>query len=299
LFSEQMNYWINTLKSSTFIAELFFQNVSVSDWKLVAEKIITPEWVQSQVESLFDQLFSFINGDQDELTLKVSMEQVRQRLGGQVGIDTYHEIVEGKPECSQLELIEWMVAPAISLLPICKMPAKQDLPMLTSSDPEQVLAGVLKNWSSSLPGETDLATALDAASLDELRTLFSGIRLAKTISGVLLAASFFFLLLTFISPSVRSLKGWLRLWGVSFMVSGVLIVLFSVLLAVLSASQINTIIGEIKEILHPSVVTLIDGIANQVVSRLVSPIIIPAGILVVVGFGMFGASVLFYSRQAR
>jgi len=297
LFSEQMNYWINTLKSTTFMAALFFQNVEVSDWELVAEKIVTREWFYDTVNALFSQIFDFANGKEPDLSLSINIEPIKERLGGQVGIDTYHEIVSNKPECSQMELLQWMVAPAFNLLPICKIPASGQIPLLTTADPEEVLADVLKDWSSSLPGEKDLSTWLDEGSRGELKTLFSLIRISRTVSGIILGISFVFLLLTLISPGVRTLVGWLRLWGLSFLSSGILIVVFSMLLALISIWQIRSVVSELTQILHPSVVALVDGVTNRVVPSLISPIFFPAVILVIVGFGMFGVSVIAHSRS--
>ena len=298
LFGQQMDFWVNTLKSKTFIAEFFFQNVRQSDWEIVAENIITPEWFKSQTESLVDQLFAYINGDQSTLKLNVTLTGVKERLGGQIGFDTYLQIVNSKPECNETELIQWLLSPVIDLLPICKLPENADFLIFSAPKPEEVVPKILADWANTLPDEKDLAASLGSADIQELDDFSTAIRLARTISGVFLLVSIIFLLLTFASPNGRTLKGWLRIWGIPLLVSGVILFLFAVLFSVLSIWQAGDFIGQLSDVFIPPIISLEKEIADQVILTLAEPLAIIGGVLVVIGFGMFSASVFLSARSS-
>lgn len=290
LFGEQIDYWIHDLQSDYFILEFFFQNIVRSDWQLVAERIITPDWLQEQTESLIEQIFEYANGDQSDLKMIVSFTGVKDRLSGPLGYETYQAITENKPECNMLELTQWLLAPVIDLLPICKLPENGSFFGFSTPDPEEVVPQILTDWANTLPDEKDLAASLEDKEVQEIDSFFSGFRLVRFTSGVMIAVAVGFLILSLLSSNVRSQKGWLRYWGGSFLTAGVILIVLAVLLAVFSIWQIDELLKEFQEIFVFNVIDMIRSIGNQIVLEIVKSFGILGGIILIVGFGMFSAS---------
>lgn len=290
LFGEQIDYWVHDLKSDYFILEFFFQNIVRSDWQLVAEQIITPDWLQEQTESLIEQIFEYANGDQSDLKMIVSFTGVKDRLSGPLGYETYQAITENKPECNMLELTQWLLAPVIDLLPICKLPENGSFFGFSTPDPDVVVPRILTDWANTLPDEKDLAASLEDGEVQEIDSFFSGFRLVRFTSGVMVAVAVGFLILSLLSSNVRSQKGWLRYWGGSFLAAGVILIVLAVLLAVFSIWQIDDFLKEFQEIFVFNVIDMIRSIGNQIVLEIVKSFGILGGIILIVGFGMFSAS---------
>jgi len=296
LFGEQMDFFVNKIKSDFFIAEVFFKNVGRSDWEIVAKQVITPDWVKTQTESLVNQVFDYANNDSSELTMKVSLIDVKERLGGQIGFDTYMAIISTKPECDMLELAQWLLSPLIDILPICKIPENADFFVFSAPDPKEVVPQVLANWANTLPEEKDLASSLEETDIQELDDYLAAIRLTRTVAGIFIVVSILFLLLTLISPQVRSLKGWLRYWGVPLLVAGILCTLTAIALSVLMIWQINDLFDSLADIFVPGVIKIGKDIGQDITFSLATPLGILGVIMLLCGFGMAGASLFIGSK---
>jgi ribosomal protein L37E len=297
LFGEQADFWVKDLQSSFFLMEIFFRNIDQEDWELVAERIFTPEWVQSQTEGLFAQFFDYANGDVSTLSMAISFQEVKDRLGGEVGYQTYTQITARKPECNMLELSQWLLAPTIGLLPVCKLPEDADFFIFEAPDPEDVVPGVLEDWAASLPDESNLAEKLTEGAIDEIDGTFGSLRLIHTVAGLVILISLIFLGLSFISPTVRSLKGWLRTWGITVLVSGMILALMAVLVAVLLVWQVGELFNGLEDIFVAGVIELGRAVGQNITLGLVIPMGVLGGLMVVAGFGMFGASFFVQQRS--
>ncbi len=83
LFAEQMQRSQASLEKE---ARLDLSGVTAADWKLIATQLVTPQWMQSQVESLIDQTFNAAKEDAAAPKLELNLAEVTQRLGGDAGL---------------------------------------------------------------------------------------------------------------------------------------------------------------------------------------------------------------------
>jgi len=290
LFSSQADYWINGLQSSFFLLEVFFHNIAREDWTLIAERILTPEWVQAQTEGLIEQFFDYTNGDVDTLQLTISFREVKARLGGEVGYQTYTEITANKPECNMLEMSQWLLAPTIGLLPVCKLPKDADFFLFSAPDPAEVVPGVLAKWAETLPDETDLAEGLSGDGLAEIDNTFGSLRLARAAAGAFILVALLFLGVSLVSPNLRTLKGLLRGWGAAIMLSGVLLALIALLSAALLIWQVGDLFDSLSDVFVSGVLELGKAVGGNVTLGLAAPVGALGGVMTVAGFGLFAAS---------
>lgn len=297
LFGDQADYWVHDLASSFFLMEIFFRNIAREDWVLVAERILTPEWVQAQTEGLIEQFFDYTNGEVETLDLIVSFREVKQRLGGEVGYQTYTEITANKPDCNMLEMSQWLLAPTIGLLPVCNLPEEADFFIFEAPDPETVVPGVLADWAATLPDESNLADNLTGGALDEIDGTFGSLRLMRLVAGAFLLVSMLFLGVSLVWPYARTLKGWLRAWGVSILLSGLVLALMAVVSGVLLIWQVGDLFDGLAGVFVPGLIELGKEIGGNITLGLVTPLGVLGGVMVVLGFGMFAAS--FFAAGGR
>ncbi len=297
-FGQQMTFWIQELKSEVFLMELFFPNIQQSDWELIAKRVITGEWVQAQTETMLDQVFEYAHLDQSPLALQISFTKVKERLGGQVGYDTYLEITNAKPDCNMMELAQWLVAPVIEMLPICKLPEDANLFGFSTPDPQEVAPRILADWAATLPDEIDLSDSLDDLSRQEIADLFKAIRLAHTVSAIFIGVGILFLMLTLISPRARQLKSWLRYWGLPLLITGCLVLVAAILFTAVSIWQTNQLFDSLVDVFVPDVVELGKDIGREVIFRFAMPIALVGGLLALVGFGMAGLSIFIAKEKS-
>jgi hypothetical protein len=299
LFAEQMDYWINGLKSSYFLVEIFFQNLARADWEIIAERIITTEWLQAQTESLIQQFFDYGDAREAGLALKISFSELKERLGGETGFQTYMDITSTKPECNILELTQWLVAPFIDLLPICKLPEGEQIFLFSAPDPKKVVPEILADWANTLPDEDDLAESFSQADLDEIDSLFSLMKIVQIGSLVGMFLAVLLLALSLVSPSVRSSNGWLLYWGMSLFFAGFFVLSFAILFTLVAIWQIGELFQSMNDIFIASAVDLGVEVGTNITISLALPIGIVGLILVVLGAGMTAASFLTRASRSR
>ena len=52
----------------------YFKNMDTEQWELLLREILTPDWLQTQAESVIDQFFDFLDSDDPVPSISVSWE---------------------------------------------------------------------------------------------------------------------------------------------------------------------------------------------------------------------------------
>jgi hypothetical protein len=84
----------------------YFQALSQKDWELLISGLLPPEWMEEEVQEVTGNLFSSLDTGKGELAIKISLEDLKDRLSGQSGIDAIAQLLEAQPECSKDDLLE-------------------------------------------------------------------------------------------------------------------------------------------------------------------------------------------------
>jgi len=83
----------------------YFQALSDNDWKLLLEGLLPPEWLEDQVLAVTGGLFESIDRGQGEISIKISLLDLKERLGGETGVEAIANLLEAQPECSKEDLL--------------------------------------------------------------------------------------------------------------------------------------------------------------------------------------------------
>lgn len=186
-------------------------SLTPADWEALLPILIPRDWMQAQAESVIDQAFAFIDSDDPAPAITISMAGLKEHLAGGAAVEAFLHVVRSQPPCTDEQLAVLASEPG---LPTCRPPEA----MLNSMAQEgaQILGEVIGN----IPDEVNLSEIFrgeDEGPLgDNPRQVLQRIRWGLNLSPLLPAA----LLLLVTLFGVRSLKGWLCWWGISFLLVG-------------------------------------------------------------------------------
>jgi len=83
----------------------YFQALSDKDWELLLEGLLPPEWLEDQVLAVTEGLFDSIDQGQGEISIKISLLDLKERLGGETGVEAIAHLLDAQPECSKDDLL--------------------------------------------------------------------------------------------------------------------------------------------------------------------------------------------------
>ena len=282
LFVEQMDYSKPAELRLEGISCVNVQDFTRSDWELIAEKFLPPNYLQGQTESLMGQFFDFMKADDGTLALQISASQFKDLLNSDEGFAFYQSIIETKPVCSLTDVMSigaWVINPQSSCLNICR-------PFI---DINQNIWDILISFAGAIPTEYSLENFINLQPLEDLRPLY---RLATTVQKalpLLLIVAAFCLLLTLISRKARSIQGILLFWGLPLAIAGLLCIIIAILMPVAGGWMITEMSRAAD--LYAGVEELLVDITRQITTTLRNDIALPAAALLVIGGLMSAAGI--------
>lgn len=273
----------------------YFKNLDSHQWELLLREILTPEWLQTQTESLIDQFVEFLESDQAVPSIKISLVELKSKLMGSDGVEIVLTLIEAQPACTDDQLREIKLA----------MASEQGKTDLLSCLPSQ---DVLDEYASSieenlneavgeLPDEAVLGESFMEEDSSEKPEAEGGeIQVGPTLRRIrtymrispLLPAVFLILIAVF---AVRSFRDLLRLWGIPFLVTGMIVLAISLLSMPIFNWLLRTYVqGKIPGYFSLEMVDLGFDIGRSMIRNYVKTLAIQGGVIALVGIMMSIAS---------
>jgi hypothetical protein len=214
---------------------LFMQNLTATDWQAILTDLLPADNLRIMTESTLDQMAAYLDGRTNTVT--VPLDKLKERFSGQAGADLFMQMLNSKPACTAQDLAQMVSGPIYSdtVLVLCK-PPEEMLPIVALVLPE-----LLKSMVPQIP---DKAIILKPPALgvppsgsgpfgaDPISTIRK-MRLIMRLSPLLPLTFLLFVTLF----AVRSLKSWLRWWGIPIFISGAI----SLGLGILALPATNTV----------------------------------------------------------
>jgi hypothetical protein len=195
----------------------FFQNITAANWQSLLTLLLPAADLQSMSESTLDQMVAYLNGETDTVT--IPLDKLKERLTGPAGPDLIMQFINSQPPCSDQDLAQLLKGTINGemVLVFCKPPdfilsmevflLPELLKTIVPQIPDTVVIINPPAPGAPPPGKSPFG-ADPITTLHSLRLLM---RLSPLLPLILL------LLVTLFA--VRSLKGWLRWWGIPIFIS--------------------------------------------------------------------------------
>ena len=269
----------------------FFKNLSAADWQAFITILLPPDELKTMVENTLDQVVAYINGNTDQATL--SLVSFKERLAGQTGKDLIAQLIRSEPACTPQVLLAILSGtgemifcqPPQELLPILETLLQAQLSAAIPGIPDNVI--LIK--ASSTVTQTSAGGPVGKDPLTTLRTLRLIMRLSPLLPLVLL------LLVTLFA--VRSLKTWLRWWGIPFVISGVIALALGItMLLMMNFAWAVYVLPHIPAYLPTEIAGIGKGVASTIVRSLSQGVLFRAGILFIIGLAAWVGSSFIKSK---
>jgi hypothetical protein len=290
LFAEQMALSQNSLGKE---ARIDFTGVGPADWKLIAQQLVTPEWIQSQVENLIDEAMAAARPGATPPDLKIAFTDIIQRMSGDAGFSIYKQVIKSKRSCSLddfFDIIDWMdQAPGINLH-ICNIPP--DLTEFAAfiagyNNGDEMIKDLLKALPQAVPGDLSLSDFF-VLRMDRVG---GAIRVLRIVAGISLVLAFLALLGTFASPLGRTWKGGFLFWGAPLALAGLVGLVTAVLVPL---ALVGSFAGAFRGSISPGVTRVILQLGAAVVGPGATALGWQAGGLLLVGLGLCAVPILIW-----
>jgi hypothetical protein len=258
-----------------------FTVFTTADWQTIVATLLPPDDLQTMTESTLDQVFAYLNGETDTVT--VPLDKLKERLAGPASTDLILQLINSRPACTEQYLAQLFSGTANSSLVLCKppdlvvslvVPLFQELLVTVAAElPDQVT--IIQPQPAGAPSLG--AGPFGADPVTTIRLVRLVIRLSPLVPLAL------FILVTLFA--VRSFKSLLRWWGIPLFISGVLALGVGLLtLPLLNLSWTVYILPRIPSYLPVNIASLGLDLARSIFHTISKEIILQAAILL--GFGL-------------
>jgi hypothetical protein len=194
----------------------FLQNLTAANWQAILTILLPPDNLKTMTESVLDQLFAYLDGKTDTVT--VPLDKLKERLTGPAGTDLIMQLINSQPPCTEQELAQMTSGTSNGGMVLCKPPEVM-LPTVVYLLQELLNAVVPQIPDKAIfikpPAPGTLPSGTGPFGADPITT-FRIVRLIMRLSPLL--PLFFLLLVTLFA--VRSFKSWMRWWGIPIFISG-------------------------------------------------------------------------------
>jgi len=260
----------------------FMKNLKASDWGAILSILVPPNEMKVMTENILDQVFAYLNGETDSAS--ISLVTLKERLAGQAGKDAILQLLAAQPPCTEEQLTKMFVgAPGEGEgMVMCAPPAETlNLIMLQLQNQLTALVAQIPDKAVIIEPSTPSSPASDGGPLGSdpiatLRTVRLALRLSPLLPlGLLLLVTLF---------GVRTLKGWMRWWGIPFFFAGAIaLVPGAAAKPALNWAWYNFVISRIPPIITTEITDIGHNLAVYIVHSLSEQIILQSLILLVIG----------------
>ena len=275
---------------------LFLQNLTAADWQSFLTMLLPSGDLKAMAESTIDQMVAYLNGETNTVTIPLG--KLKERLSGTAGADLILKFINSQPGCTDNDLEQMMGLTGGGMtLVLCKPPEvllttlaplfPDLLNTVVPQIPDQVMIIPPPKPGAPAPG----SGAFGSDSITTLRTVRLVMRLSPLVPLALL------LLVTLFA--VRSLKSWLRWWGIPLFISGVMALAMAIsFLPLFNMAWSTFVIPHIPAFIPADIAAVGLDLVRAIVRILTQGISLRAMILLVPGLAAWIGSNFIKTRHA-
>lgn len=261
--------------------------VSQEGWEKTLSALLPPDELKALTNNGLDSIFDYLNGKTDSAS--ISLLPFKQHLVGESGVAAAKQILSAQPACTQEQLTQ-MGLNLISGgdLILCNPPAE----VLDVFTP--MIESQLQFLTVGIPDQITVIKGNQSGTLDDPRIQLNRVRAAMKLTPILPLLFLFGLTIL----AVRSLKDWLKWWGVPFLVTGGISALIALLGSpVLSLLLQRAIQNQGTDKMPPALRSMVQETVGAVSRQVLSPIVVEGLFLVVIGIVMIVVAIYLSNKE--
>ncbi|MBU2611697.1 MAG: hypothetical protein KJ606_12250 [Chloroflexi bacterium] len=275
----------------------FMRNLTARDWETIIAILLPPAELKALAENTLDQIFAYLDGKTD--SVKIPLSKLKERITGPAGQDAIQQLIIAQPPCTGEQLVQMAAGalggeggmvfcnPPEEILAIMLPELQSQLGSLATKIPDEAV--IIKPYTGPL-GATPGGGPLSADPFTTIRYVRLGLRWSP-----LLPFAFLLLVTLF---GVRSLKGWLRWWGIPiFFAGGITLVLGIALLPAMNWAWNAFVIPKIPPFLPADIGRIGHDLASFILKDLSKQIIIQTTIFIILGLAAWVGSYFIKDRR--
>ncbi len=265
---------------------LFLDNLTIEQWQELFLILLPPDILQYMTESALDETFAYINGERD--TASAPMDKFKAHLTSVGGDDLIPLILSAQPPCTEEQIAQLQSAGLgeEGSPPIFCAAEEKTLEMLS--------AELRRQLNEAISSVSDKATFIKPPSTSDSSNEngpFSGKNPQEVLRKINLVIHLspllpLVLLLLVAVFGVRSVKGWLRWWGIPILIVSLITLTIGIALRpLLDWTWINYIVVKIPPLVSPSWGEFGRSLAISVIHDFAKWMMIEAALIFALGLG--------------
>ena len=265
----------------------YLRILSDDDWEYLIATLLEPEWLQTTVESVLDQVFDNLNSDAPPEPISISLIELKTKFEGPVGYQALLALLEKKPPCSAEQLLQLgatqLLGGEMDEFLLCNPPEI----LMDVVDPLMRVA--IQSAASAIPDEMEFEHPFsDVSGLTDIKEFgddpIQSFFIARSFLsfGFLIPLVFLFLMTAF---AVRSVRDWLLWWGVPLLLTGLIGLSLSALSLPILGWVVPQLIGfSVPVSVKPEIIAIGVDLGNALFRQVTQKIMVQAGIMAAIGF---------------
>lgn len=264
----------------------FLDNLTIEQWQELFLILLPPDILQYMTESALDETFAYLNGERD--TASLPMDKFKANLISGGGDDLILLILSAQPTCTEEQIAQLQSASfgEEGSPPIFCAAQGKTLAILSTE-----LRRQLNEAISSVPNKATFIKPPSTSDSSNENGPFSGKNPQEVLKKINLVIHLspllpLVLLLLVAVFGVRSVKGWLRWWGIPILIVGLITLIIGIALRpLLDWAWINYIVAKIPPLVSASLGELGHSLAVSLIRDFATWIMIEAALIFALGLG--------------
>jgi hypothetical protein len=262
-----------------------FRNLSIEEWQAMVIQLLPPDVLRALTADAVTQIMAYLNGERADAVLSLAI--LKAQMQSPEGINAVYGMLEAQPDCT----VEQLTAMALNqqALTLCDPPDT-----FLFLDLRPIVIAQINGLMSLIPEQVTIISA--GSSRPQYLQNLNDLRILMRLSPL------FPILCLLIIPVlvVRSFPSWLNWWGYPLLFAGLISLFLSAISAPLSSLTFQILFAPALPGVFPAdLLEMFKGLTAAIVRNAIQPVLLVAGVLLLVGLVMVALGFLFRGRPRK
>lgn len=264
----------------------YLKALTEDDWENSISSLLPPEDLKALSIGTLGSVFAYLNNQTNSVIIPLA--PIKNQLAGPQGAEVVMRIIAAQPDCTMEQLMQMGLGFFSGDIALCKPPEE----MMGLVAP--LVESQIQTMAIAIPDEVTLVSSEKSRTPEDPRLKLNQTRSLMKLMPIL-PILFLIGILVF---AVRSLVDWLKWWGWPFLVTGLIVILMSLIGAPILGLIMRGVILTQVGFLPPILISALHETVSAVSQEILRPVVIEGLILAVLGLGMILVAGYLVKKQS-